>query len=237
MELLEANEIYNSIVIEFGLSSSTLLQMEKSVQVLNKSRTDICNLLDLEKFDLITLECSEREFTRGIDMNKSNILNYKKKQIEIKDKNEVIKQEIKAIKQLISKLEDNLYGEKSENRKLIEELRIFVCREKYKFIKKIFIRKYKEVFMKYSNELSIKIEIMECNKRKNKIREEKQNLENIIERSNRRIITNKVASAQMRKSIITIEKYISHSIIIIENLVEYKEIEKRFRLEADEVKG
>ena len=231
------NEIYSSIVKEFGLSSSTLVQMEKSVQALNRSRTDICNLLGLKMFNLQTVVCNEKELMRGIDINKSNIVNSQKKQEELKGKNVVNKQEVKVIKQLINKLDNKLNGEKLESRKLNEELRIFMCREKFKLIKKLLIKKYKEIFMKYSNELSIKNEIMECSKKKEKIREEKQNLESVIERTNKRIITNKSMSAQMRKNIVIMQKSVDFSIIIIAKLEEYKEIEKRFRLEADVYEG
>jgi len=231
------NEIYNSIVNEFGLSSSTLLQMEKSVQVLNRSRTDICKLLGLQQFNLQTLEYSEGELTRGVNINKSNIIDCQKKQIELKEKNKVSKQEIKVIKLIINKLDNSLNEVKLESRKLNEDLRIFLCREKFKFIKKIFIRKYKEVFLKYSNELDIKVEIMECSKRKEKIREEKQNFENVIERANRRIITNKAVTAHMRKRIITMQNRIHFSIITIDSLKAHKEIEKKFILEAEGYEG
>ena len=45
--MLEDNEIYNSIVIEFQLSGSILEEMKSEVEALTKSRIDICKLLKI----------------------------------------------------------------------------------------------------------------------------------------------------------------------------------------------
>ena len=235
--MLKENEIYNSIVSEFQLSGSILDQMKESVEALTKSRMDICKLLKITKYQAEALDANEKEFIRNININKSNIKDYEKKQIELKDKIKVNKKEIKLIKLHINKLEDKLKQEQQESRKLSETLRIFLSREKFKFIKKLMIRKYRKVFLKYSDELSIKSEIKESNKRKEIIREEKQNFNDAIERHNRKIIINKITLAQMRKSIINMQKRIDFFITNLQNLNDYKELEKKFILQARSMKN
>jgi hypothetical protein len=230
--MLGDSEIYNSIVREFQLSSSTLEQMKEIVDALIKSRMDICKLLKISKFKAETLDVNEKEFIRNIDINKSNIKNYEKKQIELIDKIKVNKQEIKVIRLHINKLEEKIIQEQQESRELREALRIFFSREKFKFIKRLLVRKYRRVFLKYSNELSIKSQIKECNIRKEKIREEKQIFIKSIDSYNRKIIASKIALAQMRKNIINMQKCIEFLNTKLQSLKDYKETEKEFRVQA-----
>lgn len=229
--MLEDNEIYNSILEEFQLSGSILEEMKKEVEAFAKSRMNICKLLKIPKVSAETLDANEKEFIKNININKSKIKGYQKKQIELKNKIKVSKQEIKVIKLHINKLESKLIQEQIQSKKNNEALRIFIRREKFKFIKKIIFSSYRKVFLQYSNESYIKTKIMEGNKRKEEIRKEKQNINNSIDKYNRKIIVDKIALAKTRKSIITMQKRIDLFLFKIQRLVEYKEIEKIFRLE------
>ena len=111
-------------------------------------------------FNAETLDVNEKELIKNININKSNIKDYEKKQIELKDKIKINKQEIKVIKLHINKLENKLVTRADNKVKNYNEaLRIFLKREKFKFIKKILFKSYRKVFLKYSNELSIKTKI------------------------------------------------------------------------------
>ena len=229
--MLEYNEIYNSIVKEFQLSGSILEKIKESVEALTKSRMEICKLLKVTEFKVETFDANEKELIRNININKANIKEYEKKQIELRDKIKGNKQEIKALKLCINKLDDKLRQGQEESRKLREELDIFLKREKLKIIKKVVIGKYRKVFLKYSSDISIKSKIKECNKRKEKIREEKQIFNNNIERYNRKIIMDKISSAEMRKSVINAEKRIDFFTTKLQSLKDHKEMERKFRLE------
>ena len=235
--MLEYNEIYNSIVREFQLNGSILEGMKEAVEALTNSRINICKILKTPKFTAKTLELNEKELIRNINTNTSNIKDYQKKQLELKDKIKVNKQEIKVIKSHLNNLEEKLIQEQQQSKELNQDLRIFLRREKLKFIKKVLFKSYRGVFLKYYNEISIKTKIMECNKRKEKIREEKQEFNNIIDRYNRRIIIDKIALAEMRKSIINMEKHIELYTIKLHSINDYKEMEKKFALNFRGMKG
>lgn len=228
----EYKEIYDCIIREFQLNVSTLEQVKESVETLAKARIEICKLFKISKFMDEALNLTEKELIRNININISNIKDYEKKQIELNDKIKIYKQEIKLIKIHINKLETKLMEEQKESRKLCEALHIFLSREKFKFIKKIILKNYRKVFLRYVNELSIKTEIVKCNKRKGEIRQEKQNFNNSIERYNRKIIIAKIALAEMRKGIINMQKSIDFSTIKLRSLEDYIEREKKFGLEV-----
>jgi len=84
--------------------------------------------------------------------------------------------------------------------------------------------------LKYPSELTIKTKIVQCNTRKDTLRQEKQYDNNNIERYKRKIIIDKVALAHMRKCILNMEKGIEFFLIRIQRLEDYKEIEKNFRI-------
>lgn len=230
--MLEYNEIYNSIIKEFEICISISEEIKKEVEALAKSRIDICKILKIRNVEAETLDLNEKEIVRDININESNIKNYEKKQIQLIYKINVRKQEIKVIKLHINKLANNLWQEQQESKKFRKDLHIFVSREKFKILKKLFDPKYKKVFAKYSNELSIKTEIKECNERKQKIRKETQNFNNSIKKNNRKITIDKIALAEMRKSIINMRKRIELFSIKIQKLKNYKEMEEKFRIEV-----
>ncbi|GCD09620.1 hypothetical protein [Clostridium tagluense] len=234
--MVEDNEIYNSIVMEFKLSSDILEKMESQVEDLTKAKMDLCNLLKIRVFSDEDLSVYEKELIRNIDINKSKIKGFEKRQIELKDKIIQHKQEIKVIKVNMNKLENKIIQERKQSKKYNEALRIFLKREKFKSIKKILFSSYRRVFLRYSNELSIKTKILQCNKIKEKIRQEKQYDNNSISKYKRKIIADKVSLARMRKCIINMEKGIDFFLIRIQSLGEYKEIEKKFILEANHYK-
>jgi len=230
--LLENNETYDSIIIEFQLSGSTLKVMKESIDDLTKSRYNICKLLKIQSFKVETIESNEKEFTININENKLKVEGYKKKQIELKNNIKVSKHEIKVIKLHLNKLGDKFIQQLQQSKKLNEALRIFSRREKFKFIKKIIFRSYRKVFLKYSNQMVIKNQIIECNKRKEKIRQEKHYYTNSQQRHNRKIIMDRIASAEIRKNINKVIKQINFFLIKIEMLKDYNEIENKFILEA-----
>ncbi|HEY8888744.1 MAG TPA: hypothetical protein VIM70_00595 [Clostridium sp.] len=231
MCIVEYNEIYNSILKEFQLSSSNLERMKISVEVLSKSRVDICKLLKIQKFKAEIIDLNKKEIIMIINMKKSSIENYEEKQIGLRNKIKTCKSEIKVIKFYLNKLEDTINKEQQEGRELRESLEIFVKREKFKFIKKIFIKKYIKVFNKYSNKLGIKTKIYECNKRKEKLRKEKQNFYYEKEKNNKKINSDKITLSEMRKKIVYMKKCIELLIVKIDNINEYIKIEKKFREE------
>ncbi|MBU3192142.1 hypothetical protein K9O30_22320 [Clostridium bowmanii] len=231
--MLENNEIYDSILIEFKLSNPILEGMKKSIEALTKARNDICKLLKIPKFTSEIIDSNEKLFFINIKINKSKIEGYQKKQIELNDNIKVSKHEIKIIKIHLNKLEGELALELQQSRKLNQDFRIFIKREKFKFIKKIIFKNYRKVFLKYSNGLYIKNKIMECNERKEKIRKKKRKFDNNQQRHNKKIIMDRIAIAEMRKSIIKMQNQISFFLIKIEKLEQYKEIESKFILEAD----
>ncbi|MBZ9687558.1 hypothetical protein G9F72_014595 [Clostridium estertheticum] len=232
--MVEYKEIYNAIVIEFQLSSSILEELKSEVEILTKSRMELCNLLKITKFSVEDLDVYEKEFIKNIDINKSKIRSLEKEQIDLKNKIKQSKQEIKAVKLLINKLENKIVRERAQSKRYNQALRIFLKREKFKFIKKILFKSYRKVFFKYSTELSIKTKIVQCNKRKEKIRQEKQQENNCIEKHKRKIIVDKVALANMTKCIINMEKRIEFFLVRIQSLEDYKKVEKKFRVESQQ---
>ena len=234
--MLEHTEIMNSIVREFELSGSTLEHMKDEVNALTKARTDICKLLKMPKFNIEILDKNEKEFISNINIYKLNIEDYEKRQIELKDKLKAYKQEIRVIKLDINKLEDRLQKEKSYNRKLREALNIFLSREKLKFLKKMLVKRYRKVFLKYSSDISIKTEIVVCIKRKEKIQEEKQNFCNTLESFNKKIISNKIALSEKKKGILNMQRRIDSLEVRLQSLKNHKEMESRFGLQVHKCK-
>mgnify|MGYP001567011618 CR=1 FL=1 len=169
----EDKGIYDSIVSEFKLNNSNIEKMEELIINLINSRKDICKLFKMKIFKTETLDENKKELIKNINTNKSSIKEYEKEKIEIESKIKANKENIKVIKLCITKLDNKLSKEKQEGKKLREALKIFLSREKFKFIKKFIIKKYKTIYLNYSNELSIKIKIKQCNERQEKIRCEK----------------------------------------------------------------
>lgn len=230
--MLEENETYNSIVTEFKISGSGLKQMDQAIETLTKARMDICKLLKLSDFNAETLDSNEKQFIKSVDENKSIIKNCEKRQIQLKGQIKIKKQEIKAIKLHINKLEHNLSQEKLEGKKFREALHIFISREKFKILKKLLIRRYRKVFLNYSSVVSIKTNIVECNGRKEKIRVEKQSYTNAIDSYNKKIILDKKALSEMRKCILNMEKSNRLFIIKLQWLEDYKKLENKFKLDV-----
>jgi len=229
-DILENIEIYNSIIKEFQFSGSTLEGMKNEVEALTTFLIDLCKLLKITKFNTETLDENEKELIKNININKSKIEVNQTKQIELKDKIKVYKHEIKVIKLHISELDGELIQEQKQAKKNNQALRIFLKREKFKFIKKIILSSYRKVFFKYSNELSINNRIVECNKRKEKIRVEKQKFSNIIDKFNRKIIIDKIAIAQVRKCIINMQKQIDIFTLKLQRIETYKQMKNNLRL-------
>lgn len=227
--MVDIIEIYNSILSEFQLSGYILERMKNEVEALTKATIDLCELLKITKFNNETLDENEKELIKNININKSKIKGCKKKQVELNDKIKVYKYEIKVIKFHIAKLDGELLQEQAQSKKNNQALRIFLKREKFKFIKKIILSNYRKVFLSYPNESSINNGIVECNIRKEKIRLEKRNHSNMIEKFHRKIIIDKIAIAQVRKSIINMQKQIDLFNIKIENIEAYKEMKSKFR--------
>lgn len=236
--LLEDNEMFNLVVKEFKISNSDLEQVKEPVKALIRVRMELLRLLKLPKVNIVNLnECldeSEKKIVANIKTNESVIKSCEKKQIELKDKIKLIKQEIKVIKPRIGELEDMIKNEQQEGRRLRETLRIFISREKFKSIKKILLSRYRKVFLKYSNELSIENKIIECNQRKVKIREEVQSLNNIIKGYTRKITTDRKALAEIKKNIISMEKSIEFFYIKLQGIKDYKEMEDKYRQQANQ---
>ncbi|WP_291632392.1 hypothetical protein [Clostridium sp.] len=235
--MLEDNEIYNSIIREFDLSGSILDGMKEAVEALTKSRMDICNILKIPNVCDKTIDWNEKKLIKNINTNKSKIKDCQRKQIELKDRIKDNKKETKVIKSHINILEDKLLQEKQQSKELNQNLRIFLRREKFKFIKKVLYRSYRKVFLKYYNELSVKTKINECNKRKEKIRGEKENFSNSIDRYNRKIIIDKIALAEKRKSIINMERNIDFFSRNLQSLTDYKEMVKNFGQKLNDMKS
>ena len=236
--ILEENEMYNSIVKEFQISNSVLEQMKEAIYKLARARMDLWKLLKIQMINTENIDeylsVNENEIIISIKANEDNIKDNELKQIEFIEKIKVLKQKAKVIKLQINELEATIKQEQQESRRLRENLRIFISREKFKTIKKIILRKYRKVFLKYSNELSIENKIFECNKRKEKIREEEENLNNIIKGYAKKITTDKKAMAEARKNIVSMEKSIELSYIKLKGIKNYKEIENKFRLQGEQ---
>lgn len=221
----EHNKIYNSIVLEFQISGGMLEEMKMLVESLVKSRVDLCKLLKIENAKAETLDFIKQKLIRSININECSIRKNQKNKIELLVDINKRKEDIKGTKSHINKLENELCLERQKSRKLREDFYAFVSREKFKIIKKYFVKKYKIVFAKYSNELSIKIEIQECNERKNKLRKEKQNYIYSMEKDNRKITIDKIKMARCRKSIIKMGKAIEIFNMRISDINDYSEME------------
>ena len=236
--ILEENEMYNSIVKEFQISDSVLEQMKEAIYKLARARMDLWKLLKIQMINTESIDeylsINENEIIKSIKVNEDNIKGYELKQIEFIEKIKVLKQKIKVVKLQISELEATIRQEQQESRRLRENLHIIISREKFMAIKKILLRKYRKVFLKYSNEISIEKKILECNKRKEKIREEEENLNNIIKRYTKKITTDKKAMADAKKNIISSEKSIELSNIKLQGIRGYKEIENKIRHQGDQ---
>ncbi|MGH4119825.1 hypothetical protein [Clostridium sp.] len=230
--MLEYNEVYNSIIKEFKLCDSSLIQTSGTTEDLTKARIEICKLLKMTEYNSETLYEIEKRFIAKIDINKLNIIDCKKNQIALKDEIIIKKKEIKNIKIHINKLEHKLTQAKQESRKFREALHIFLSREKFKIIKRLIIKRYRKVFLKYSSDVCIKNEIIECNSRKEKIRGEKQDFNNTMEICNKKIIMIKKVLAETRKKIINTQKANKTILLKLQKLEDYKRNEKKFRLEV-----
>lgn len=174
--VLEYNEIYDSIVTEFQLCDSILKETIVTVETLTKARMDILKILKITQFKDEILDKNEKQAIASMNINKLNIKDLEKKQMGLKDIIIIKKQEIKDIKIQINKLEHKLTQEKLESRKYRDALLIFLSREKFIIIKKLLIRRYRSVFLKYPDQVSIKTRIVECNGRKEKFQEKNNTL-------------------------------------------------------------
>ncbi|MBU3184421.1 hypothetical protein [Clostridium estertheticum] len=231
----EYNVIFSSIVKEFDLSDSIVEKSEelkKLVENLTNYRMDICKLFKMQKFKSESLEVNKKKLIESVNLNKSRIADNKKNKIELRDMIKVNRGNIEELKLYIKELENNLNEEKQQSRILYGALNIFMSREKFKIIKKIFIREYKKAYSNYSNELSIKTKIKQCDDRKNKIRKEKHDFNNRIDRYNKKINIYKTALSEIRKSTLSMSKNNDLSIIKIEKVINYIKLENNFRIEV-----
>lgn len=229
---LEYNEIYKSIVIEFKLNTFILEEMKIAIKSLVKSRLDLYKLLKLENAKTETLDLIKLELIRYININECNIMKIQKDQIELSYEINKIKQDIKVTKLQINKLENEFWRERKKSRNLREDFRVFAVREKFKTIKIHIVKKYKIVFKKYSNELSIKTEIERCNERKDKLRKEKQNLIYSMDKYNKKINTLRIKLAGFRKSITNMSKDNEFFKMKILSINDYKEMEDKFKIKC-----
>ncbi|MCB2354065.1 hypothetical protein [Clostridium estertheticum] len=231
----EYNVIFSSIVKEFDLSDSIVEKSEelkKLVESLTNYRMDICKLFKMQKFKSESLEVNKKELIESVNLNKSKIADNKKNKIELRDMIKVNRENIEELKLHIKELENNLNEEKQQSRILYGALDIFMSREKFKIIKKLFNREYKKVYSNYSNELSIKTKIKQCDERKNKIRKEKHDFNNRIDRYNKKISIYKSALSEIRKSTLSMSKINDLSTIKIERVINYIKLENNFRIEV-----
>ncbi|MBW9152730.1 hypothetical protein [Clostridium estertheticum] len=231
----EDNVIFSSIVKEFDLSDSIVEKSEELtnlVESLTNHRMDICKLFKMQKFKCESLELNKKELIESINLNKSRIVDNEKNKIELRDKIKVNMENIKEVKLYIKELENNLNEEKQQSRILYGALNIFLSRERFKIIKKLVVREYKKVYSNYSNELSIKTKIKQCDERKNKIRKERNDFNNRIDRYNRKITIYKSTLAEIRKSTLSMSKNNDLSTIKIERVINYIKLENNFRIEV-----
>ena len=231
----ENNVIFSSIVKEFDLSHSIVEKSEelkKLVESLTNYRIDICKLFKMQKFNSEFLEVNRKELIESVNLNKSRIVDNEKNKIELRDKIKVSRGKIKEVKLYIKELDNNLNEEKQQSRILYGALDIFMSRERFKIIKKLFVREYKKVYSNYSSELSIKTKIKQCNERKNKIRKERNDFNNRIDKYNRKITIYKSTLAEIRKSTLSMAKNNDLSTIKIERVINYIKLENNFRIEA-----
>lgn len=237
INISQHEEIYNSIVKEFQLSVSISQELQIEIEDLVKNRIEISKLFKLPNVNAQTLGLNKQVLIKKIYINESCMNDYGKKQIELIDKINVNKQRLKVIKLDNNELANILLKEKMRNRKFREELRIFVGREKFKIIKKVFDPKYKKVFAKYSNDLNIKSQIEESNKRKEKMHEEKRKFDFSLEKCNRKITTDKITFSRIRKNIIIMRKQIEFFSMKIRALDDYIEMEKNFKMKLCNMKS
>jgi hypothetical protein len=235
--IMEYQEIYNSIIKEFKISSSISQEMQIGVESLIKSRIEIYKLLKIQNVKIETLELNKEVFIKDISINESKIKETQKNQKELIEKIIVSKQKLKFIKLDISEVFIKLLEEKIKSRKLREELRIFLSREKFKMLKKAFVPTYKKVFKKYSTDVIIKSEIDKSKKRKEKMHEEQRKFDIKIDKCNRKITSDKIILSQMRKNVIYMKKEIELLSKKIQFLDNYKEMEKNFYIEYCSLKS
>ncbi|MBU3175059.1 hypothetical protein KPL47_01615 [Clostridium estertheticum] len=231
----EYNVIFSSIVKEFDLSDSIVEKSEelkKLVESLTNYRMDICKLFKMQKFKSESLKLNKKELIESVNLNKSRIVDNEKNKIELRDRIKVNRENIKEVKFHIKELENNLNEEKQQSRILYGALDIFLSREKFKIIKKLIVREYKIVYSNYSNELSIKSKIKQCDERKNKIRKKKHDFNDRIDEYNRKITIYKSSLSEIRKSTLSMSKNNNLSIIKIERVTNYIKLENNFRIEA-----
>ncbi|MBU3154751.1 hypothetical protein [Clostridium estertheticum] len=235
----EDNVIFSSIVEEFDLNDSIVEKSEelkKLVEILTNYRIDICKLFKMQKFKSESLELNKKELIESVSLNKSRIVDNEKNKIELRDRIKVNRENIKEVKFYIKELENNLNEEKQQSRILYGALDIFLSREKFKIIKKLVIKEYIAVYSNYSNELSIKTKIKQCDERKNKIRKEIHDFNDRIDKYNRKITIYKSALAEIRKSTLSMSKNNDLSTIKIERVINYIKLENNFRIEVHNYK-
>ena len=203
---LKENIVFSCIIKEFELSNSIIEKHKELLVNLTYSRIDICKLFKIQNFMWESLELSKKELIESININKFRINNNKRDKIDLGDKIKAAKENIKTLRSHLKGLECNILEEKQQCRILNEDLEIFISREKFKFIKKLIVKKYKKVYQNYSNELCIKVKIKQCNERKNKIRKKEHDFNNSIDRYNKKISIYKSTLSEIRKSNLSIEK-------------------------------
>jgi len=233
---LEHNKVYNSIVNEFKLNSFTLEEMKIEVESLVKVRLGLTKLLKIKNYNTETLELIRTDLIKELNVNECSIKKNKKNQIQLLDEINKIKQDIKITKLKINQLDNDLLQEREKSRQLRAEYSVFVSRGKFIFIKKYIVKKYRIIFSKYLNELSIKIEIQECNERKDKLRREKQNFIYSLEKYNRKINNDKIKFAGFKKGVTNMRKDIEIFNMKISEIKDCKEMEEKFKNKMQEDK-
>jgi len=222
--------IFSSIIQEFELSNSIVEKSKELIKNLTNSRIDICKLFKMQNFKIESLDMNKKDLIKSININRAKIKNNEKNKIQLRDKIKVNKVKIKMLRFQIKGLEDNRHEEKQQGRILYEALEIFISREKFKFIKKLIVKKYKKAYFNFSDELSIKIKIKQCNERKDKIRKKEQDFNNSIVKYNRKISICKSTLSEIRKSTLSLIKCNDLSTIKVKRVIDYKELENKFRI-------
>ena len=224
------NVIFSSIVNEFEISNSIVEKSQQLLVNLTNSRIEICKLFKMQNFMMETLELSKKNLIESINVNKFRINNNERNKLELRDKIKATKENIKTLRLNVKELEGNIYEEKQQSKILHQDLQIYISREKFKFIKKLIIKKYKKVYLNYDSELCIKVKIKQCNERKSRMRKKELFLKSSIDKYNKKISNYRSSLSEIRKSTLRMLKNNDLSTVKIKRVMNYKEVENEFRI-------
>ena len=220
--------------MEFRIDNCVLYEKKDAIDALAKYRINICNILKMPKFDPESLAINERRLNLNIKTNRCKIKHCEETELVLNHRTETYRSHIRLTRLKLNQLKNKLLEEQQKTRELRNVLHIFLSRERFKFIKIIFLKDYRKNFLKYSNELSIRTKILESNKRKEIIAKEKQDLENIIIAHTRKIDMDKKSISKVRKNIKNMQRSIEFSTMKLKNIEDYKAMENKFRTEINE---